>query len=334
MFALPKRFAGLLFSLAFVAVLAGCTTGSSTYSAAIPTIKTQIAAQSEAETTATELTPDVRDVEKRIKALEAKIARDEKRVARKKISEKNRAKAATRLADNQIALKDAQRDLKKAERAEARADRALQRAERRLESAKARKVAAEERARRNDPARKFIADYAARTDNDFPVDAIPLEKVDKRLYRQVVKYDTDERPGTVVVDTGQKYLYLVMPMGRAMRYGIGVGREGFAWSGSATIGFKRVWPKWTPPAEMIARQPHLAKYCADCGGMAGGPDNPLGARALYLVQNGQDTLYRLHGTPDWQSIGTAASSGCIRLINQDVIDLYNRVRPGAKVVVI
>ena len=151
-----------------------------------------------------------------------------------------------------------------------------------------------------DPALANVSEYGARFDNGFDIDAIPLDKVNKRYYRQRVKYRTKHKPGTVVVDPHAKFLYVVEAGGKAMRYGIGVGREGFEWSGEAHIGFKRVWPKWTPPVEMIERQPHLAKYCADCGGMPGGPANPLGARALYLVANGQDTLYRLHGTPRTQ----------------------------------
>ena len=119
-----------------------------------------------------------------------------------------------------------------------------------------------------------------------------------------------------------------------MRYGIGVGKAGFAWEGEAYIAWKQEWPTWTPPKEMISRKPELAKYGKD--GMKPGLSNPLGARALYLFnQKGQDTLFRLHGTPEWNSIGTAASSGCIRLMNQDIIDLYERVRPGksARVIV-
>ena len=186
---------------------------------------------------------------------------------------------------------------------------------------------------RRDPALRFAADYRARTDGGWALPAIPVSQMPKRLLRQEVRYRTPHKPGTIVVDTGARFLYLVQGGGRAMRYGIGVGRQGFEWRGEAHVGWKQSWPKWTPPEEMIERQPELAKYCADCGGMPGGIDNPLGARALYLHANGKDTLYRLHGTPDWRSIGTAASSGCIRMINQDVIDLYERARTGAKVVV-
>ena len=175
--------------------------------------------------------------------------------------------------------------------------------------------------------------YGRQVDNGVALPAIPVKTMPKRLLRQRVRYVTSEKAGTVVVDTKNRYLYFVMGNGRAMRYGIGVGRAGMAWSGTATVGWKRKWPTWTPPAEMIARQPKYAKYSAANGGMPGGLGNPLGARALYLMQGGRDTLYRLHGTPNWRSIGTAQSSGCIRLMNQDVIDLYERVQNGAKVIV-
>ncbi len=138
-------------------------------------------------------------------------------------------------------------------------------------------------------------------------------------------------PGTIVVDTATRYLYLVEADNKSIRYGIGVGREGFAWSGVATIQAKKAWPRWVPPKEMVARDPAARPY-AD--GMDGGIDNPLGARAMYLYANGKDTLYRLHGTSDPGSIGRAVSSGCVRLINQDVIDLYNHVSVGTKVIVL
>ena len=118
-----------------------------------------------------------------------------------------------------------------------------------------------------------------------------------------------------------------------MRYGVGIGRDGFAWGGEGIIHWRQPWPRWKVPAEMIARKPSLEVYSVENGGMAPGVDNPLGARALYIFQNGQDTLYRLHGSPEWWSIGNNVSSGCIRLMNQDVIDLYNRAEPGAKVIV-
>ena len=144
------------------------------------------------------------------------------------------------------------------------------------------------------------------------------------LRRQVVNYRTNEAPGTIIVDTPNTYLYLVMPGGKAMRYGIGVGREGFTWSGVKTIERKAEWPDWTPPAEMIQRQPYLPRF------VAGGPTNPLGARAMYL----SGSVYRIHGTNAPSTIGGRVSSGCIRMVNEDVMDLYNRVQVGTKVVVL
>ncbi len=181
-----------------------------------------------------------------------------------------------------------------------------------------------------DPTREFRSDYSARVDGGFKLPAIPLKKMDKEFLRQVVDYPTKERVGTIVVDVPSRHLYLVQPGGKAMRYGVGVGKQGFAWSGNAKIGWKREWPTWTPPAPMIRRRPELAKWRK---GMPPGLTNPLGPRALYLTKGGRDTLYRLHGTPEWWSIGKAVSSGCIRLLNQDIIDLHARVKPGAKVVV-
>lgn len=176
----------------------------------------------------------------------------------------------------------------------------------------------------------FTASYVSVKDAGYQLPKIPIEKVERKYHRQVVDYRTDEKPGTIIVDTKEKFLYFVMPEGRAMRYGIGVGREGFEWQGSARIAMKREWPTWTPPSEMIKRQPELAKWRA---GQPGGLSNPLGARALYLFNKGGDTGYRLHGTPEWNSIGKATSSGCIRLMNQDIIDLYERAENGAKVIV-
>ena len=141
---------------------------------------------------------------------------------------------------------------------------------------------------------------------------------------------TKEKPGTIIVDTGARHLYFVMAGGKAMRYGIGVGKQGFEWRGTARIALKREWPSWTPPKEMIGRRPDLAKFA---GGMEPGLKNPLGARAMYLFNKGGDSGYRLHGTPEWWSIGKAMSSGCIRLLNQDIIDLYKRASVGAKVIV-
>jgi lipoprotein-anchoring transpeptidase ErfK/SrfK len=144
------------------------------------------------------------------------------------------------------------------------------------------------------------------------------------LQRRVVDYPTREGPGTIIVDTTNTYLYLVLPGGRAIRYGVGVGREGFTWSGVKIVGRKAEWPDWTPPPEMIARSPYLPRF------MAGGASNPLGARALYL----SGTFYRIHGTNAPSTIGSRATSGCIRMANNDVIDLYNRVKVGTKVIVL
>jgi lipoprotein-anchoring transpeptidase ErfK/SrfK len=149
-------------------------------------------------------------------------------------------------------------------------------------------------------------------------------EVPARFKRQVVSYATREAPGTIVIDTPNTYLYYVLGGGRAVRYGIGVGRDGFTWSGVQSITRKAEWPNWTPPAEMIARQPYLPRY------MAGGPGNPLGARAMYLG----NTIYRIHGTNAPGTIGTRVSSGCIRLTNEDVADLYSRVNLGTKVIVL
>src|SRR5262249_40517554 len=154
---------------------------------------------------------------------------------------------------------------------------------------------------------------------------------DPRFRRQEVRYRTSEPPGTIVVDTPNRYLYLVSGEGRAIRYGIEVGREGLAWSGAATIARKAEWPKWTPPPEMVARDPRTAPYA---NGMPGGPENPLGARALYLYQGDRDTLYRIHGGGKPRTLGKATSSGCIRLLDHDAIDLYERVPIGARTVVL
>ena len=175
------------------------------------------------------------------------------------------------------------------------------------------------------------ARYQALPDERFPVQAVHANELDPKYARQRVRYETHHPPGTIIVDPNAKFLYLVQEGGYAMRYGVGVGREGFGWSGTATIARKAQWPTWTPPAEMIKRQPELKRYAS---GMKPGTENPLGARALYLFQNGRDTLYRLHGTNDPSSIGQDVSSGCVRLLNQDVIDLYQRVPTGSKVVVL
>jgi lipoprotein-anchoring transpeptidase ErfK/SrfK len=147
---------------------------------------------------------------------------------------------------------------------------------------------------------------------------------DPRYDRQMVEYSGSEKPGTVIINTPERMLYLIQPGGKAMRYGIGVGRPGFTWAGVKTVSQKREWPDWTPPDDMLRRRPDLPHH------MAGGPENPLGARALYLGS----TLYRIHGSNEPWTIGTQVSSGCIRMRNEDVIDLYGRVPVGAKVVVI
>ncbi len=172
--------------------------------------------------------------------------------------------------------------------------------------------------------------YGAVSDGGYAIPTVPLGKVNASFQRQTVDYATKEKAGTIIVETGERHLYFVLGGGKAVRYGIGVGKAGFEWAGTARIGMKREWPMWTPPKEMIGRRPDLAKF-AD--GMEPGIKNPLGARAMYLFNKSGDMGYRLHGTPEWWSIGKAMSSGCIRLINQDVIDLYNRAEVGAKVIV-
>ena len=142
--------------------------------------------------------------------------------------------------------------------------------------------------------------------------------------REIVSYDGKQRPGTIVINTSERRLYYVLPDGKAVRYGVGVGRPGFDWAGSQTITRKAEWPGWTPPAQMLKRRPDLPRF------MPGGPENPLGARALYLGS----TLYRIHGSNEPETIGQAVSSGCVRLTNDDVIDLYDRVQVGAKVIVL
>ncbi|OXT02894.1 hypothetical protein B7H23_03080 [Notoacmeibacter marinus] len=164
--------------------------------------------------------------------------------------------------------------------------------------------------------RTYSMSYLPVKDASYTVPRIPPGKVAKKYHRALVRYDTAEKPGTIVVDTKAKYLYFVMDGGKAMRYGIGVGREGFT---------------WTPPPEMIKRDPRTAKWR---NGQPPGLSNPLGARALYLHNKRGDTGYRLHGSPEYWSIGGNVSSGCIRMINQDVIDLYERAEVGAKVIVL
>jgi lipoprotein-anchoring transpeptidase ErfK/SrfK len=173
--------------------------------------------------------------------------------------------------------------------------------------------------------------YAALPNEQFPLRAVPAEKIKPELRRQEVAYETAHPVGTVVVDTPARRAYYVLGNGRAIRYGVGVGRAGLALAGSAYVGRKAEWPTWTPTANMQRRE---ARYRKLAGGMPGGPNNPLGARAMYLYRGGNDTHFRIHGTNQPESIGLAMSSGCIRMMNHDVIDLYERVKVGAKVVVI
>jgi len=179
----------------------------------------------------------------------------------------------------------------------------------------------------------YVAMYAAVENEPFPVPAVDLRRVKPQFWRQEVAYNSTERPGTIVVDPNERHAYLVLEGNRAIRYGVGVGREeAFNFQGVATIQRKAEWPRWTPTRDMIAREPD--RYGPYAGGMAGGQDNPLGPRALYLFKDGRDTLYRLHGTTEPWTIGTMVSSGCVRFMNQDIIDLYRRVPVGSAVIVL
>jgi lipoprotein-anchoring transpeptidase ErfK/SrfK len=173
--------------------------------------------------------------------------------------------------------------------------------------------------------------YVASMDSGIAIPALPVEEIPASHRRQIVKYETDQPVGTIIINPATRLLYYVVGPNKAIRYGISVGRAGFEWSGEAIVADKKPWPTWTPPKEMIARDPKLAKWEK---GQPGGPTNPLGARAIYLTSGGKDYGYRIHGTPEWKSIGRNASSGCIRMINQDVIDLYGRLQGGEKVVVL
>src|SRR6266571_3591060 len=162
-------------------------------------------------------------------------------------------------------------------------------------------------------------------------------EADPAYRRKVVTYDTREAPGTIVVDPTNHFLYAVQTGGQAMRYGVGVGGEGFGWSGLATVHSKQEWPDWYPPKEMLERRPDLQQVVRELQsglGVAGGPENPLGARAMYLWQGNKDTLYRIHGTNEPWTIGQNVSAGCIRMTNEDVVDLYDRTAIGTKVVVL
>lgn len=161
----------------------------------------------------------------------------------------------------------------------------------------------------------------------------PQKRVKRATYagRRIVPFSSSEKPGTIIIRTSERALYQVKGNGKAMRYLVAVGKEGFSWSGTARVGMKRVNPTWTPPAEMIARTPRYARWAS---GMPGGiPENPLGVRALYLFKGGRDTMFRIHGTNAPSSIGTAASSGCIRMLNHEVVELYNSTPKGTKVIV-
>jgi lipoprotein-anchoring transpeptidase ErfK/SrfK len=173
--------------------------------------------------------------------------------------------------------------------------------------------------------------YAALPNEQFPLKTVPVENIKPELRRTEVAYVTPYAAGTVVVDTPARRAYYILGNGRAIRYGVGVGRAGLALAGNAYVGRKAEWPTWTPTANMQRREERYRKLA---GGMPGGPNNPLGARAMYLYRGGNDTHFRIHGTNQPQSIGLAMSSGCIRMMNHDVVDLYSRVNVGAKVVVI
>ncbi len=173
--------------------------------------------------------------------------------------------------------------------------------------------------------------YGAAPNEKFPIPAVDVSKIDPKYYRRTVRYDTREAPGTIIVDPGNYYVYRIEDDGNATRYGANVGRDGFLWSGDAYVGRKAEWPVWTPPKEMIQRQPEARKYA---GGMPGGLDNPLGARTLYLYQNGRYTLYTIYSTSDPETIGTGITSGCTGLLSQDMLDLYSRTPIKTKVVVL
>ena len=176
------------------------------------------------------------------------------------------------------------------------------------------------------------AHYGAITNEPYPIPAVPEGLVPPRLWRQEVENPFPyETPGTIVVDPNAGFLHLIGDDGRAMRYGAGTGAAAFEWQGAARLQFRRSWPRWKVPEAMIARRPELEPFSVANGGMDPGPGNPLGARALYLFQNGEDTLYRIHGACEPEYLGKAVSSGCIRLLDQDIIDLDRRVRHGVTV---
>lgn len=173
--------------------------------------------------------------------------------------------------------------------------------------------------------------YTALPNEKFPVPAADVTKIDPKYYRTTVAYETDEKPGTIIVDPSNYYVYRIEGDGTATRYGANVGRQGFLWHGEAYVGRKAEWPIWTPPKEMILRQPETKKWA---GGMPPGLENPLGARTLYLYQNGAYTLYTIYSTIDEETIGTNLTSGCTGLMTQDMIDLYDRTPVKTKVIVL
>ncbi|PSC03508.1 hypothetical protein SLNSH_18530 [Alsobacter soli] len=173
--------------------------------------------------------------------------------------------------------------------------------------------------------------YGPVPNEKFPIPQVDVTKIDPKYYRRTVRYDSKEAPGTIIVDPGNYYVYRIEGEGNATRYGANVGRQGFLWSGEAYVGRKAEWPVWTPPKEMIQRQPEARKYA---GGMPGGLDNPLGARTLYLYQNGVYTLYTIYSTSDPETIGTGVTSGCTGLLSQDMLDLYSRTPVKTKVIVL
>lgn len=170
----------------------------------------------------------------------------------------------------------------------------------------------------------------AEAEIDYPIEAVSSNDIAPRNRRQIVQFDGVEPLGSIVVDPEQRFLFHIIDYGQALRYGVGVGRAGFGWSGTATIGMKRRWPRWVPSRSMVDRDRRARRWL---NGQPGGPENPLGARALYLFADGKDTLYRIHGTNEPTSIGKAVSSGCIRMLNQDVAELFDRVEIGTTVYV-
>jgi lipoprotein-anchoring transpeptidase ErfK/SrfK len=173
--------------------------------------------------------------------------------------------------------------------------------------------------------------YGPLPDKKHPIPAADISKVDPKYFRRKVRYESKEAPGTIIVDPSNYYVYRIEDEGNATRYGANVGREGFLWHGDAYVGRKAEWPTWTPPPEMIRRQPETAKYAR---GMPGGPENPLGARTLYLYQKGRYTLYTIYSTSDPETIGTNLTSGCTGLLTQDMFDLYDRTPVNTKVIVL